>query len=170
MEKSLAFIPIGVIRSEHQLSSETPIQPTFARGRPGRVELLAEYESGLQDIEGFSHVILVYYFDKAKPGPLLVKPFLDDALHGVFATRHPCRPNPIGLSVVRLVRRQGATLLVEDIDVLDGTPLLDIKPFIPSFDLPEQATGGWTANVDDAVRRQRGCRGCRGCDEEKEKP
>ncbi len=162
MEKPLAFIPIGVIRSEHRLSAETPIQPVFARGCPGRVELFAQYEAGLQDIEGFSHVILVYYFDKAEPGPLVVKPFLDDAQHGVFATRHPCRPNPIGLSVVRLVRRESATLWVEDVDVLDGTPLLDVKPFVPGFDVPDQATGGWTSNVDDTTRRQRGRRGYRG--------
>lgn len=170
MGTPVAFIPIGVIRSEHKLSADTPVQPIFAKGCPGRVELFAQYELGLQDIEGFSHVILIYQFDRVEPGPLVVQPFLDDIPHGVFATRYPSRPNPIGLSVVQLVGREGATLLVEDIDILDGTPLLDVKPFVPCFDAPDHATGGWTDNVDDATRRQRGRRGYRGQDARKIEP
>jgi tRNA-Thr(GGU) m(6)t(6)A37 methyltransferase TsaA len=106
--------------------------------------LLPEYEAGLQDLDGFSHIILLYYFHHADPGfELSVTPFLDDEPKGLFATRYPCRPNPIGLSVVRLVRREGRVLHVEGIDVLDGTPLLDIKPYVPSFDAPPDATLGW---------------------------
>jgi tRNA-Thr(GGU) m(6)t(6)A37 methyltransferase TsaA len=138
-----AFQPIGLIRSPFTRREQTPIQP-YRSGAVGRVELLPEYEAGLDGLEGFSHIILLYFFHHAEPGyDLTVTPYLDDELHGLFATRYPRRPNPIGLSVVRLVRREGNVLHVDGIDVLDGTPLLDIKPYVPPFDAFPEATMGW---------------------------
>ncbi|MBN1420616.1 MAG: tRNA (N6-threonylcarbamoyladenosine(37)-N6)-methyltransferase TrmO [Planctomycetes bacterium] len=156
------FVPIGAIRSEHRRAEETPIQPCFARGSSGRAEVLPAYEEGLEGIEGFSHVILIYHLHQAPPPSLTVRPFLDDEPRGVFATRHPGRPNPIGFSIVRLRRREGTTLFLEDVDVLDGTPLLDVKPFVPRFDSPEGASGGWVDRTDPESARRRGRRGWRG--------
>lgn len=137
------FQPIGVIHSPFTRRDHTPIQPYRSKTR-GQVELLPEYEIGLQDLDGFSHIILLYLFHQAEPGyDLTVTPFLDDQPKGLFATRYPRRPNPIGLSVVRLARRKGRILHVEGIDVLDGTPLLDIKPYVPPFDAFPEATLGW---------------------------
>jgi tRNA (adenine37-N6)-methyltransferase len=138
-----AFQPIGLIHTPFLLKDQTPIQPYRSRAE-GRVELLSEYEAGLGHLEGFSHIILLYFFHHADPGyDLRVTPFLDDEPKGLFATRHPRRPNPIGLSVVRLVRREGRVLHVDGVDVLDGTPLLDIKPYVPPFDAFPEATLGW---------------------------
>ena len=158
----IILTPIGVIHSEHVKVKETPIQSTFAQGCQGTVELLPEYEKGLKDIEEFSHLILLYHFHKAGPVSLVVKPFLDDKHRGLFATRHPCRPNAIGLSVVRLLRREETTLFLEDVDMLDETPLLDIKPYFPQHDAPEGAQGGWAEAIDPIVARVRGRRGYRG--------
>jgi tRNA-Thr(GGU) m(6)t(6)A37 methyltransferase TsaA len=134
--------PIGVIRTPFVEGDEIPIQPAFSQAT-GQVEVHPEYAEGLQDIEGFSHIILLYALHRSSGYALRVKPFLDHRLRGVFATRHPRRPNPIGLSVVRLLARRGSTLEVEGIDVLDGTPLLDIKPYVPDFDLKTDARAGW---------------------------
>jgi tRNA-Thr(GGU) m(6)t(6)A37 methyltransferase TsaA len=125
----------------------------------GRVELLPEYEEGLRDIEGFTHIYLLYVFDRASEPRLSVVPYLEDVERGVFATRAPCRPNALGMSLVRLLRREGATLYIEDIDVLDGTPLLDIKPYISRFDSREDARSGWQDDVDDGTAHERGRRG-----------
>jgi tRNA (adenine37-N6)-methyltransferase len=140
----MAFVmeSIGVIRTPFAEGDEIPIQPAFSQVI-GQVEVYPEYVEGLQDIEGFSHIILVYALHRSIGYSLRVKPFLDCRLRGVFATRHPRRPNPIGLSVVRLVTRRGAVLEVEGIDVLDGTPLLDIKPYVPEFDSRADARAGW---------------------------
>ncbi len=159
---SVTYTPIGVIRSGHRVAVETPIQPAFARGCPGRAEIRPEYTEGLQDLDDFSHLILLYHLDRAGAPELTVVPFLDDAPRGVFATRSPRRPNPIGLSVVRLLRVEGTTLHLEDVDILDGTPLLDIKPYIPRFDHVENARGGWTQAIDEETARQRGRRGFQG--------
>jgi tRNA-Thr(GGU) m(6)t(6)A37 methyltransferase TsaA len=138
-----AFQPIGLIHSPFTQQAETPIQPYRSRAA-GQVELLPEYEMGLQDLDGFSHIILLYFFHHADPAfELTVTPFLDDEPKGLFATRYPSRPNPIGLSVVRLVQREGRVLYVDGIDVLNGTPLLDIKPYVPPFDAFPEATLGW---------------------------
>jgi tRNA-Thr(GGU) m(6)t(6)A37 methyltransferase TsaA len=134
----------------------------FAEGVPGRVELDAEYEEGLRDIEGFSHIYLIFAFDRAGEPRLSVTPYLGDAERGVFATRSPRRPNGLGMSLVRLVRREGTVLHVEDVDVLDGTPLLDIKPYIGRFDCREDARSGWQDDVDDETARTRGRRGFKG--------
>lgn len=157
--KDITCRPIGVIRSPHTKQEETPIQPVFARGVAGRVELLPEYEEGLRDIEGFSHVYLLYAFDRAKAPRLSVVPYLGDTERGVFATRAPCRPNALGMSLVRLLRREGAVLRIEDVDVLDGTPLLDIKPYIGRYDSREDVRSGWQDDVDDITARERGKRG-----------
>jgi tRNA-Thr(GGU) m(6)t(6)A37 methyltransferase TsaA len=140
--------PIGVIHSGHTRAEDTPIQPAFAEGCTGTAEVFPEYADALKDVEGFSHLILLYLFHRAGPPLLVVKPFLDDAEHGVFATRHPRRPNHIGLSIVKLVRRRGNELVLQNVDILDGTPLLDIKPYVPRFDAPEAVRSGWQDAVD----------------------
>ena len=150
--------PIGYLRSEHTDPKKTPIQPVYAKGCPGRAEILPEYEEGLQDLEAFSHIYLIYYFHKAGPLQLTVKPFLEDVDHGVFATRHTRRPNPIGFSLVRLVKRDGSILILEDVDILDGSPILDIKPFVPRFDYREDVRAGWQDDVSEGSARFRGRR------------
>lgn len=163
----IELVPIGVIHSEHVNREETPIQPVYAAGCTGTAVLYPEYADGLKDVEGFSHIFLIYHFHKSGPFSLVVKPFLDDTHRGLFATRHPCRPNGIGLSIVRLIRREGATLYLEDVDILDGTPLLDIKPFLPACDIPRDVRGGWTDRLDPWVSETRGKRGYRNGSTEK---
>ncbi len=158
----VTYVPIGVIRSEHRAAERTPIQPVYARGVTGRAELRPEYVEGLRDLEGFSHLILLYHFHRAGPMQLVVQPFSDDKPRGLFSTRHPQRPNPIGLSVVRLLRVEGGTLHLEDVDILDGTPLLDIKPYIRRFDGTADPRSGWTETIDDETARRRGLREFRG--------
>jgi tRNA-Thr(GGU) m(6)t(6)A37 methyltransferase TsaA len=156
--QTLMLTPIGIIQSENRDHARTPIQPVCAVGTPGRVEVFEAYAGGLLDIEGFSHLHLLYWLHRATPAELEVIPYLDDVPHGVFATRSPSRPNPLGLSVVRLVERRGRFLLVEDVDVLDGTPLLDIKPYVERFDVRQGTRGGWTDGVDAETFRSRGTR------------
>ena len=134
--------PIGIIHSPFHEKEQTPIQPSRSQTQ-GRVEVYPEFAAGLEDIEGFSHIILLYVFHQSSGFTLQVKPFLDDRLHGLFATRYPKRPNPIGISVVRLARREGNILQIEGVDVLDGTPLLDIKPYVSEFDLRPATRSGW---------------------------
>jgi tRNA (adenine37-N6)-methyltransferase len=137
--------PIGIIHSPHQRAEGTPIQAAMATGVRGTVEVLPEYAAGLRDLEGFERIWLVYWFDRAKPAELVVTPYLDTTPRGLFATRAPCRPNPIGLSCVRLLEVRENILHVEGLDILDGTPLLDIKPYIPAFDAFEAKRIGWCA-------------------------
>jgi len=134
--------PIGLIHSPFTSPSGMPIQAARSEAI-GRVEVYPEYAPGLEDVDGFSHIILVYWFHRAKDFSLSVRPFLDDQPRGLFAVRYPARPNPIGLSVVELVAVDGCILHVQGVDVLDGTPLLDIKPFVPAFDHREGARVGW---------------------------
>ena len=134
--------PIGVIHSPFTEKSETPIQPSRSQAI-GKVEIYPQFTDGLQDIEGFSHLILLYVFHRSSEYSLKVTPFLDDQLRGLFATRYPCRPNPIGLSTVRFISREANVLEVEGVDVLDGTPLLDIKPYMPEFDIRQNVSAGW---------------------------
>ncbi len=134
--------PIGVIHTPFIDKAQTPIQPTRSQA-VGRVEVDPEFAEGLQDLEAFSHLILLYVFHLSTDYSLLVKPFLDNQLHGLFATRYPARPNPIGLSVVRLLARRGNQLEIEGVDMLDGTPLLDIKPYMPEFDARVETRTGW---------------------------
>jgi tRNA-Thr(GGU) m(6)t(6)A37 methyltransferase TsaA len=161
-EGDIVYRPIGIIRSEHTIAEQTPIQPTFAKGCIGRAELLPAFVDGLRDLEGFSHIFLIYHFHRAKPPGLMVKPFLHDIERGVFATRSPTRPNPVGLSVVELIRRDGNVLHLDGVDILDGTPLLDIKPYTKKFDWIETKRNGWQDEVDEETARQRGRRGYRG--------
>jgi len=139
----IIYRPIGVIRSPFKAPEGTPIQPAGAKGVVGRVELLPEYKEGLKDIDGFSHIILVYHFHLSRRSSLLVRPYMDDEVHGVFATRAPSRPNPIGISIVRLVGIDGDILHIQDVDTVDGTPLLDIKPYVPAFDIRKVERFGW---------------------------
>ena len=141
--ESVTYRPIGVIHSPFKQKTGTPIQGIFARDAEGTVEVFEEYVEGLADLELFSHVYLLYAFDRAEGGSLTCAPFLDGRPHGVFATRAPRRPNAIGLSIVRVLSREGATIRVAEIDVLDQTPLLDIKPYVPQFDLRSEASSGW---------------------------
>jgi tRNA-Thr(GGU) m(6)t(6)A37 methyltransferase TsaA len=122
---------------------ECPIQSVYASEAKGRIEVFREYAAGLKDIETFSHIYIFYLFDRAGEIRLVRPTFLDDEPHGIYASRHPCRPNAIGMSIVRLEERQDNILVVRDVDVLDGTPLLDIKPYIPRFDSIESASNGW---------------------------
>lgn len=145
MKTEFVMQPIGVIHTPFTETKGMPIQPAFSQAR-GQVELLPEYVEGLQDLEAFSYVILIYALHRANGYALRVRPFLDDVARGLFATRHPCRPNPIGLSTVRLFECRGAVLEVQGIDVLDGTPLLDIKPYVPDFDVKTDARAGWYEN------------------------
>ncbi len=139
----IVYKPIGVIRTPFKDAEGVPIQPTAARGVKGIVEVYPEYAEGLKDLEGFSHIILIYHFHLIKTCRLLVVPYLDSEVRGVFATRAPARPNPIGISIVRLLRIEGNVLHVEDVDIVDGTPLLDIKPYVPQFDSRLQVRIGW---------------------------
>jgi tRNA (adenine37-N6)-methyltransferase len=134
--------PIGILHTPFTDISQTPIQASRSQAR-GIVEVFPEYVEGLQDLEGFSHIYLLYAFHESSGYSLLVKPFLDDQFRGLFATRYPARPNPIGLSVVRLITRKGNILEVEGVDMLDGTPLLDIKPYVPDFDVRTGTRNGW---------------------------
>ena len=150
--------PIGYIRCEHKDASAMPIQPVYAQGCHARAEIFPEYEEGLRDLEGFSHIYLIYYFHKAGPPRLTLMPFLEDVPRGVFSTRAPERPNPIGFSLVRLVKREGNMLFLDEDDMLDGTPILDIKPFVPRFDYRENVRAGWQEGVDEDTAQARGHR------------
>jgi tRNA-Thr(GGU) m(6)t(6)A37 methyltransferase TsaA len=134
--------PIGVIHTPFLERSETPIQSSRSQAI-GKVELFPQFADGLQDIEGFSHLILLYVFHKSTGYVLQVKPYLDDKMRGLFSTRYPRRPNPIGVSIVRLISRKGNVMEIEGVDVLDGTPLLDIKPYMPEFDIRQNVRSGW---------------------------
>jgi tRNA-Thr(GGU) m(6)t(6)A37 methyltransferase TsaA len=139
----ILFHPIGIIHSPFSEPTGTPIQPRFADGAAGHVEVFEEFAPGLADLEGFSHVHLIYHFHRSTGYSLVVTPYLDDTERGLFATRSPRRPNAIGLSVVRLERVEGRLLHVADLDVIDDTPLLDIKPFNPSVDHRGASSVGW---------------------------
>ncbi len=143
----IIFKPIGKIISPFRSIKEMPIQPAGAKGIHGKVIIFSEFAEGLKDLDGFSHIILLYHFHRVKESNLTVIPFLDSKPRGVFATRAPKRPNPIGLSVVRLLDRKNNVLNIENVDILDGTPLLDIKPYVPEFDHYNASKIGWLKNV-----------------------
>ncbi len=159
MAQGITYHAIGVIRSEHVSPEKTPIQSVYAHGCRGRAEILPEYADGLSDLEGFSHIYLIYDFHKAEGGRLMVQPYLQDVERGVFATRAPGRPNLIGLSIVKLLYRQGNVLHLDWVDILDGSPLLDIKPYVGRFDRIEPTYDGWQDGVDEETARRRGKRG-----------
>jgi tRNA-Thr(GGU) m(6)t(6)A37 methyltransferase TsaA len=134
--------PIGIIHSPYIVREGMPIQASRSLAR-GYVEVYREFAEGLQDLEGFSHIILLYVFHESSGYSLLARPFLDDQLRGLFATRYPYRPNPIGLSMVRLLTLKNNILEIEGVDMLNGTPLLDIKPYVPEFDIRADTHSGW---------------------------
>lgn len=144
----LQLTPIGVIYSRHTAAKGTPVQPRWAADSEGSVELLPEFAPGLRDLDGFDRIWLLYWFDRAKPAAMDVVPYMDTQSHGIFATRAPSRPNPIGLSCVKLLAIEGDRLRLSDLDVLDGTPLLDIKPYVPDFDDFKVQRVGWYAHAN----------------------
>ncbi len=139
--------PIGIIHSPFKKSGDAPIQPVFTKETEGRVEVFPEFAEGLADLEGFSHIYLIYYFHLQQEVRLKVVPFMDDQLRGVFATRAPRRPNHLGFSLVELIKIEKNILHVKGLDALDGSPLLDIKPFIARFDKRDNVKSGWQDNI-----------------------
>ncbi len=147
--------PIGIIHSPHHSIKDMPIQPTGASGIEGCVVVDEKYVDGLRDLEGFSHVYLLYSFHETTRVELLTAPFMDEQKRGVFATRSPLRPNHIGISIVKLKRVEGNKVFVEGVDILDGTPLLDIKPYVEKFDAVEESISGWLeASTEDVTKKR----------------
>ena len=151
----MKFEAIGLIRSPFTHPAGMPIQPVGAKGIKGEIEIFPEFLPGLLDLEGFSHLILLYHFHEVRQMKLRLKPFLEDREHGIFATRAPTRPNPIGLSVVSLIAIEGDILKIKDVDILDQTPLLDIKPYVPEFDHPRAVRTGWLEKRQEKAKEHR---------------
>lgn len=146
---------IGIIQTPFTDLENMPIQPTGAKEVMGEVIVHPELVEGLRDIDGFSHIYLLYHFHKTTHTRLTVIPFMDTKPHGIFATRSPVRPARLGLSIVELLEVQGNRLKVRGVDMLDGSPLLDIKPYIPAFDCPENVSSGWmTATREEVVQKR----------------
>ncbi len=151
----IVYQPIGIIHSPFDNLEDMPIQPASEASGSGFVEIFPEFVDGLLDLDGFSHIYLLYHLHKVREARLMVVPFLDTEQRGVFATRAPCRPNPIGLSLVKLVRIEKNLIYVDGLDTLDGTPLLDLKPYVPEFEDKVDIRLGWLGKVKDQVRTQR---------------
>jgi tRNA (adenine37-N6)-methyltransferase len=151
-DDTLKIHPIGIIRSPFHEAEGTPIQPAFAEGIEGTVHVEAALEPALKDLEGFERIWLIYWLHRAGPFRPVVVPYRDVRPHGLFATRSPSRPCGIGISAVRLLGREGSLLRVADIDILDGTPLLDIKPYVPAFDAYPGSKAGWLDECVDGRR------------------
>ena len=147
--------PIGIIHSPFKELNGMPIQPAGAAGIKGTVEVFAQYHAGLKDLEGFSHVILLYHFHRSRGFDLHVVPFMDSQPRGLFATRAPKRPNAIGLSVVRLDKVEDGVLYIQNVDILDGTPLWDIKPYVPEFDAQVKVRTGWLETAKKTVSNRK---------------
>ena len=146
-DMSIKISPVGVVRSSLTEADGAPIQPVFAEGNEGVIEVYEPYRPALKDLEGFERIWLLYWFHKARQSRLLVTPYMDTAERGLFATRAPCRPNPIGLSSLRLLRIEDGRLFVADVDILDGTPVLDIKPYVARFDCYNVTRNGWIDHI-----------------------
>jgi tRNA-Thr(GGU) m(6)t(6)A37 methyltransferase TsaA len=151
----IEFTPIGIIHSPFMEPEGMPIQPPGAAGVKGTVELLEDFHSGLKDLDGFSHIILLYHFHRSRGFNLHVVPFMDSEPRGLFATRAPKRPNPIGFSVVQLDKIEDGVLYIRDVDILDGTPLLDIKPYVPEFDAQVETRTGWLEKARKTVSNRK---------------
>lgn len=147
--------PMGVIRTPYRMLKNMPIQPRGGKGVKGEVIVDEAYVEGLADLDGFSHIYLLYHFHKAQREEMTVVPFMDKTARGVYATRSPLRPNHIGISIVELEAVQGNRLLVNNVDILDETPLLDIKPYIKAFDQVEHSSSGWMEAGGDEVEKKR---------------
>ena len=145
--QKIEFSAIGIVHSSFTTIEGMPLQPNSEHAKPGSVEIFPEFADGLKDVEGFSHLILLYNFHQSKKFRLQVQPFLDSVLRGVFATRAPARPNQIGLSVVEIEKVERNIIYLKNLDMLDGTPLLDIKPYIPEFDAPICTKKGWLESM-----------------------
>lgn len=143
MKKEIVVKSVGIIHTPYKKPKGIPIQGKFEEGAFGTVEVFPEYRKGLKDVEGFSHVYLIYHFDRAKEEKLIGKPFLEDDSHGIFAIRGPNRPNRIGISIVKVEKVEGNIITFSEVDILDGTPLLDIKPYVSHFDSRENVRNGW---------------------------
>jgi tRNA-Thr(GGU) m(6)t(6)A37 methyltransferase TsaA len=155
MNMEISYRPIGIVHSPFKDVEGMPIQPAGASQIHGWIEISPEFVEGLKDLEGFSHIILLYHFHRVQEAELTVIPFMDSWPHGVFATRAPRRPNPIGLSIVKLLRVEGNILYVENVDILDGTPLLDIKPYVPDFDHYPVERVGWLERARGKVQNKK---------------
>ncbi len=149
------YKPIGVIHSPFKDLAGMPIQPTSRASRPGTIEIYPEFVEGLKDLDGFSHVYLLYHLHQVHRSKLRVTPFLDTKPRGVFATRAPPRPNPIGLSIARIIGIKDRRIRVDRVDTLDGTPLLDIKPYVPGFEPTQNVRTGWLEKSKARVRTQK---------------
>jgi tRNA (adenine37-N6)-methyltransferase len=143
MKKEIKIKPIGIVNTPYKEPKGMPIQGKFKKGVTGTVRVFPEYKAGLKDIEGFSHVILIYYFNRSKDEQLIGKPFLEDESHGIFAIRSPHRPNHIGFSIVKLKKVENSIITFSEVDILDNTPLLDIKPYVLHFDSRKNVRNGW---------------------------
>lgn len=146
--------PIGIIHTQYESSTDVPLQPAFSQSK-GRAEIYPEYVEALDSLDGFSHIILLYWFHKAKVPRMKVAPYMDVEKHGLFATRTPSRPNPIGLSIVELLKIESSTIYFKGADMLNGTPLLDIKPYVSKFDSPESTKIGWLERPLDKEKMKR---------------
>jgi tRNA (adenine37-N6)-methyltransferase len=151
----IEFSPIGIIHSPFTEPQGMPIQPTGAAGIKGTVEVFKAFQTGLKDLDGFSHIILLYHFHRSRGFDLSVVPFMDTVPRGLFATRAPKRPNAIGLSIVRLEQVEGGVLTISNVDIIDGTPLLDIKPYAPEFDAQQGVRTGWLEKAGKSVSAKR---------------
>ena len=151
----ISFEPIGIIHTPFQAKEGMPIQSKGAEAVKAEVVVNEEFAEGLADLDGFSHIILIYHFHQSEGFRLKVKPFLDNVERGVFSTRAPKRPNAIGFSVVKLLRIEKNRLFIENADMLDGTPLLDIKPYVPAFDVHEVEKSGWTENKTGSLNKRK---------------
>lgn len=154
-KQTIMIEPIGVIHTPFNTAEGTPIQSAVANDAEGIIEVDPAYAEGLADLEGFDRIWLLYLCDRAKTGQLKVVPFRDSVKRGIFATRAPGRPNRIGLSPVRLLSIEGNRLRVADVDMLDGTPLLDIKPYVPQFDIFAGSRSGWLEEGNDRTTADR---------------
>jgi tRNA-Thr(GGU) m(6)t(6)A37 methyltransferase TsaA len=147
-KKKMQLEIIGKIHTPFRTKEECPIQPIYSSDAEGQIEVFKKYDVGLKDIETFSHIYIIYLFDRAGEVQFVRSTFLDDEPHGIYASRHPCRPNSIGMSIVQLKKRYGNILVVKGVDVLNGTPLLDIKPYMPKYDIIESASNGWSDGLE----------------------
>jgi len=139
----ITYKPIGVIHSDFKQKEDMPIQAAFSKKTKGQIEIYPQFQLGLKDLDGFSHIILIYHFHLSNGFSLLNKPFLEEVEHGMFSIRTPRRPNPIGISIVRLEKIENNILYIKDVDTIDGTPLLDIKPYVSKFDIRTDGKDGW---------------------------
>ena len=152
---AISYKPIGIIRSPFHNLEEMPIQPSSESSGLGTVEIYPEFVDGLKDLDDFSHIYLLYHFHKMRQSKLLVTPFLDTETHGIFATRAPSRPNPIGISLVKIVSLENNLIHVDHVDILDETPLLDIKPYVPEFENARAVRIGWLENAKGQIRTRK---------------